>query len=470
LAPFLYYFYNLDISVMIMKPTKTDDGTTTAKATEEWLEDEARTTNVGLLYAEFEKRLTILETVKVFRCSIFWILYAQLVIFGYGIDGVIASSLISIPRFREDYGEQFETGSAQVSHIIPAKWQSAWAGVSQLTAILGAAGVGYLADKIGRRYTNAILCLVSIGGVCGQYFSRGSLGIMTAGKAINGFSIGGWLIIAPLYASEVAPLKLRGWLIALTNVMNFLGLFIFFGVMYRLAPLPTQISYKVPIALQWIVPGAVLLTIYFFPESPYWLARRGRQREALQSISRIYGSSTGIDHQGMLAQIESTIAHERSASGTDDDNSNNNSYLECFDNKNRKRTLITIFAFASLQFGGNIFVLGYQSYYYQLMGFDTEKSFMLNIISFALMFTSTILSWPLMAIAGRRPIIVYGSTLSGLCMVIVGAASIPGTYQGYIAVISFMFAWVSCPAISISVQDSILNCLSGLYYSPSPTK
>ena len=49
---------------------------------------------------EYERGLSFATTLRVFWRSTLWILYGQLVVFGYGIDGIIAGYLLAIPRFR----------------------------------------------------------------------------------------------------------------------------------------------------------------------------------------------------------------------------------------------------------------------------------------------------------------------------------------------------------------------------------
>ena len=140
------------------------------KTSEQWSEEVDPRAELAKRYAEVERELPVRDTIKIYKQAIAWIFYAQLIIFGYGIDGVIAATLVSIPKFREDYGEKFDTGSASVTYIISASWLSWWTGISQLCAISGAAATGYLADRIGRKLTNALLCLISIGGVAAQIF------------------------------------------------------------------------------------------------------------------------------------------------------------------------------------------------------------------------------------------------------------------------------------------------------------
>lgn len=55
---------------------------------------------VAARQVEYEKSLGFFETVRIFWRSTLWVLYGQLVVFGYGIDGIIAGNLLAIPRFR----------------------------------------------------------------------------------------------------------------------------------------------------------------------------------------------------------------------------------------------------------------------------------------------------------------------------------------------------------------------------------
>ncbi|TVY75369.1 MFS transporter fmqE [Fusarium oxysporum f. sp. cubense] len=386
----------------------------------------------------YEKTLSFAQSVRVFWRSTLWILYVQLVVFGYGIDGIIAGNLLAIPKFREDYGTTLAQGDTTI-YIIPATWQSLYGGVSQLAAVLGAAITGWLADRIGRRYTNMLFCAISIVGVGLQYHSTrdGSLPILTVGKAINGLSIGAWLIIGPLYASEVAPLKLRGWLTAMTNFIQFCGTLLFTGIMYKLGPRNDADSYIVPFACQWIIPAIVLPTVWLCPESPVWLVRAGRRDAAVKSLDRLHGDSKDIDKKAILAVIEQTIQHEQDYRSE----TSSVSYASCFQKPDRQRTLISMFIYGCQYLSGIIFVLGYQSYYYQLAGFGAQMSFLLSMLNNCSMFVANILSWPLLTVVGRRPLIVWGQFICAITLFIVGGASLPGSRSTNLVTIAFMFVW-----------------------------
>lgn len=55
---------------------------------------------LAIQHTAYEKSLSFWETLRIYWRATLWILYGQLVVFGYGIDGIIAGYLLAIPRFR----------------------------------------------------------------------------------------------------------------------------------------------------------------------------------------------------------------------------------------------------------------------------------------------------------------------------------------------------------------------------------
>jgi SP family general alpha glucoside:H+ symporter-like MFS transporter len=388
-------------------------------------------------YTAFEKSLSLRQTIRLYWRSILWVGYGLGVVFGFGIDGIVAANLLAIPRFRMDYGEEHNTGSG-VTYIIPATWLSLFAGISQLCAIIGAFGAGWLADRIGRKYTTLISCVISIAGVAAQYASNGSLGVLTAGKAINGFPIGMWLVLGPLYASEVATLNLRGVLVSMTNIVQLSGVLVFTGVTYAVGSMPSATAYRIPIACQWIIPGLILLTVLMWPESPVWLVRTGRREAAIRSIQRLYGTGNGkIDGEALLAQIEEVVAREQETSR------DQGTYRECFSKVQRRRTIVCMFVYACQYLSGVVLVQGYQSYLYQLLGYSAHESLLLGMLNIAVQWVANIFSWFLLSAVGRRPLVVWGQLLAAISLFIVGGGCTSTTKSAHQLTVAFMFIWVS---------------------------
>jgi len=89
-----------------------------------------------------------------------------------------------------------------------------------------------------------------------------------------------------------------------------------------------------------------LVLIFFAPESPWWLIRRGRKEEALRSIERL-GAKSKQHAQQAAAVIERTVEIEAQSGGSP-------SLLDLFKGVDLRRTIITCLVYASQNFAGNL--------------------------------------------------------------------------------------------------------------------
>lgn len=89
-----------------------------------------------------------------------------------------------------------------------------------------------------------------------------------------------------------------------------------------------------------------MILIFLAPESPWWLIRRGRKKEALRSIERL-GSKSGQNSQHTLAMIERTVEIEAQLGGSP-------TLLDLVKGTDLRRTIITCLMYASQNFAGNL--------------------------------------------------------------------------------------------------------------------
>lgn len=90
----------------------------------------------------------------------------------------------------------------------------------------------------------------------------------------------------------------------------------------------------------------LIVLVFFAPESPWWLIRRGRSKEALRSIERLNGSSRQEPRE-VLAMIERTVEIEAQRGGAP-------TYLDLFKGTDLRRTAITCLVYAGQNFAGNL--------------------------------------------------------------------------------------------------------------------
>lgn len=167
--------------------------------------------------------------------------------------------------------------------------------------LVGAMVCGSLADRIGRRpllLISALIFLVSA-------YATGAFNTFTlflTARFVGGIAIGLASGLSPMYIAEVAPGTIRGRLVSLNQLTIVLGILGAQIVNYLIAEpmpagttVPAPDSWNVLWGWRWMFwsaafPAALFLILaLFIPESPRWLAMRGRKDTATAILARIGG-------------------------------------------------------------------------------------------------------------------------------------------------------------------------------------
>jgi MFS family permease len=112
---------------------------------------------------------------------------------------------LGISQFRLDFGEMYK-GQA----VLPAKWQTAFNVMSSVGQFFGGIGSGFIADRIGRKWTMWAGSWILIIGIIMEVVAT-TRGVFVTAKLILGIALGFYLSMAPAYCSEVslAPPSLK---------------------------------------------------------------------------------------------------------------------------------------------------------------------------------------------------------------------------------------------------------------------
>src|SRR5690606_20077167 len=100
-------------------------------------------------------------------------------------------------------------------------------------------------------------------------------GTFTAGKFVEGASIGTMLCTTQTYMSEVLPPTLRGPVLAFFPIFTLLGQLLGAVAVFASLSYAGDISFRVPFASQWPFSAVTVILSWALPESPVWLLRRG---------------------------------------------------------------------------------------------------------------------------------------------------------------------------------------------------
>jgi sugar porter (SP) family MFS transporter len=189
-------------------------------------------------------------------------------LFGYD-QGVISGAL---PLLQKDLGL-----STLESEIVTS-WVT-------LGALFGALVAGGTADRIGRRWTAVAAGVLFAIGALIEAVAPGP-GMLTFGRVVTGLGVGSASVVAPLYAAEMAPKRLRGRFVSTYQLAITVG--IFFAYLADDA-LTGSDRWRLMFALA-VIPGAALVVGFLvMPESARWLLKMGRREEARASLVKVDG-------------------------------------------------------------------------------------------------------------------------------------------------------------------------------------
>lgn len=136
-----------------------------------------------------------------------------------------------------------------------------------------------------------------------------------AGRILTGLACGGITATVPSYIAELSITSIRGILTGLFEVAYQLGSVVGFWINYGINETMDQssaASWRIPMAVQIIPSGILLVGGFFLHESPLWLFRKDRDEEATKALEDL--RKLPRDHaylQEDIQQIRIRLAEEK---------------------------------------------------------------------------------------------------------------------------------------------------------------
>ena len=274
-----------------------------------------------------------------------------------------------------------------------------WAAACALAGCaLGAAAVGPLSDRLGRKralVVSAVLFIVSsIGTAIPQTFW-----LFVVFRFIGGIGIGAASMTSPMYIAEVSPARLRGRMVSLNQFAIVTGMLLVGVVNYLIARAGTD-AWTVDYGWRLMFASGVLPAVLFFflllpvPESPRWLTEKGRRAEARAVLARVNGALLAEQE---LASIEEAIAME---SGS----------LRQLLEPGLRTVLIIGVALAVLQqvTGINVFLYFAPQIFKRIAGEGTEAALLQTVVVNAVNMLFTVIAIWTVDRLGRRTLMMIG--------------------------------------------------------------
>ena len=373
-----------DITSTVMRNTTSSDAarTTSSESNNEKLTVTLNRQDGAKRAANVEKTMTLRECVLGFRKAIAMSLILSLAcsIVGYGL--VLLASFVTLPIFRRD----FACPEATLEHVcqIPAPWQSGVILGPMAGQIMGLLLSGWVVEKFG--YKKTILAGLSLlSGFTFVTFFAKSLPMFLVGSLLCGIPWGIFQTITTNYASDICPTAIRGYVTAWTNVCWIIGQLGASIVLQVLVNNSTELSYKLPLGLQWAFPLPLFVFAFIAEESPWWLIRHNKIEEARRALSKLVSKKyipagySVDDHLDLLME-------------TNQNNINNSDngvgYIDCFRRGNLRRTEITV-VFWTIQNACGTALMQWSAYFFVEAGLSQEKAFTMQIMQASNLFIIT---------------------------------------------------------------------------------
>ncbi|EXJ81575.1 hypothetical protein A1O1_07639 [Capronia coronata CBS 617.96] len=359
--------------------------------------------------ARREHDLTIRQAVSRHRKAVLWAAFFCLPNLIIGYDPTIVSTLVGIPEFRKRFGYEYPAGSG--TYVLEAAWTSAFTYAPVIGFLLASVWGGWCVDRFGPRKTLLGATTLSLGTLLIEVLGE-SAAVIFVGDLLTGLLTGSFPVLGPAYISEILPVSLRGIGLSCNNMAQVLGSLIGIGILRGTEDRMDKWAYKVPFITEYAFPLMFIVGVILAPETPWFLAKKGRNEAAAKSLQRI-GYAVGDE-------IDNTIAHMQETILLEEELSKSTTYLDCFRGTNLRRTVICATAYSGQFFCGINIASGYCTYFFELAGVTTNQAFDLSCGLFALGVVGNMLAWPLMTYWGRRSAYLLTAALATMFMYLIG--------------------------------------------------
>jgi len=158
-----------------------------------------------------------------------------------------------------------------------------------------------VADKIGRKKAMILASLLLILSAIGSALATG-IWSFAVYRWIGGVGVGLASVISPLYIAEISPAKMRGKLVTLNQLAIVIGLNLAGGMCYALGD-----DWRWMFGSEALPIIFFIAAVFFLPNSPRWLATKGRDKEALDTLTRINGEERATEE---MSEIQEELSQE----------------------------------------------------------------------------------------------------------------------------------------------------------------
>ena len=324
------------------------------------------------------------------------------------------------------------------------------AGCALIGCIVGCAAAGAVADFLGKKKGLALCALCFALSSVGMLFAE-SLRQFVLWRLIGGLGIGAASVIAPNYIAEIAPTKVRGRCVTLYQLGIVVGILAAVFVNMLIQRMGSE-AWNVSTGWRWMfLAGIVPATLFgamIVPavESPRWLLKMGRRDQAISVLVKINGADAAVRE---TAEIEHSLATEEG-------------HISELFTTFRRPLLLGIMLAGLQQISGITPVFSFLPQIFRAAGTATSDAFVQSVLVSLVNLVFTLFALWVVDRAGRKTLILVGTTLQFLSFALVGW--LYHVHASGLAILIFVMSFVAGHAFGNGVACWVI--ISEIY----PTK
>ncbi|GAB3662537.1 sugar porter family MFS transporter [Zhihengliuella somnathii] len=281
-------------------------------------------------------------------------------------------------------------------------------------AAVGAMLGGRISDAWGRRRTILLLAVLFFAGAMAVVFAPG-FAVLVLGRIVLGLAVGGASTVVPVFLAELAPYEIRGSLAGRNELMIVVGQLAAFIVNAIIGTTLGHLDgvWRIMFAVAALPAIALFVGMLRMPESPRWLVAQGRIEDAGAVLGMVRSQERAAAE---LADIRQSAARDEQAVNEGFGALRNPWFVRIL--------LVGIGLGVFQQFTGINSIMYYGQTVLRESGFAEKMALVANIAPGVIAVVGGLIALRLMQTMDRRRTLLIGFTLTTLCHLLIGTASI----------------------------------------------
>ena len=281
-----------------------------------------------------------------------------------------------------------------------------WAASSAIWGcMIGVIFAGFLSDKFGRKKVLILSAILFFISAVGSSIPNNLTQFVIA-RLIGGVGVGIASLLSPMYISEIAPAKIRGTLVTLYQLAIVIGINLVYYINLQIASSGDaqwnlDIGWRIMLGSEVIPALLFFILLFFIPESPRWLASKGKIDSAKAIIEKINGQNKSAE---LLNEIQDSFKEEKG------------SILVLFNSGLRMAIVVGMFLAFFSQITGINAIIYYAPEIFKNIGFGADSAMFQTVIIGTVNTIFTFVAIAFIDKYGRRTLLLWGISGMIICL------------------------------------------------------